>query len=79
MHDEKTVGITGASGALGKELTKIFREKGFKVIGFTHSKKNSEILNDMPFHSNLEIINDVGHFHPLESPLEVNHIIIKNL
>ena len=35
---EKTVGITGASGALGKELTKLFRQKGYKVIGFTHSK-----------------------------------------
>ena len=39
---EKTVGITGASGTLGKELTKIFRQKGYKVIGFTHSKTNSE-------------------------------------
>jgi len=26
--NEKTVGITGASGALGKELTKLFRQKG---------------------------------------------------
>ena len=48
MHDEKTIGITGASGALGKELTKIFREKGFKVIGFTHSKKNHEINSNSP-------------------------------
>ena len=36
----KTIGITGASGALGKELTKTFRKKGYKVIGFTHSKNN---------------------------------------
>ena len=43
------------------------------------SKKNSEILNDMLIDSNLEIINNVGHFHPLESPLELNNIIIKNL
>ena len=48
MGEEKTIGITGASGALGKELTKIFREKGFKVIGFTHSKNNCEINNDSP-------------------------------
>ena len=41
--NEKTVGITGASGALGKELTKLFRKKGYKVIGFTHSKTNYEI------------------------------------
>ena len=38
----KTIGITGASGALGKELTKLFRENGYKVIGFTHSKTKSE-------------------------------------
>ena len=43
VEDEKTVGITGASGSLGKELIKLFRQKGFKVIGFTHSKKDSEI------------------------------------
>ena len=40
MKNEKTVGITGASGSLGKELTKLFRQKGYKVIGFTHSKKD---------------------------------------
>ena len=38
IKQEKTVGITGASGALGKELTKLFRKKGYKVIGFTHSE-----------------------------------------
>ena len=42
IKDEKTVGITGASGALGKELTKLFRRKGYKVIGFSHSKINSD-------------------------------------
>ena len=35
---KKTIGITGASGALGKELTKLFRQKGFKVFGFNHIK-----------------------------------------
>ena len=40
MKKLKTIGITGASGALGKELTKMFRNKGHKVIGFTHSKNN---------------------------------------
>ena len=48
MQFSKTIGITGASGALGKELTKIFREKGFTVIGFTHSKNNYEIDNESP-------------------------------
>jgi hypothetical protein len=40
--NEQTIGITGASGALGKELTKLFRKKGYKVIAFTHSKNNYE-------------------------------------
>ena len=46
--NKKTVGITGASGALGKELTKLFRQKGYKVIGFTHSKTDSEISLESP-------------------------------
>ncbi len=48
IKNEKTVGITGASGALGKELTKLFRHKGYKVIGFTHSTPNSEINLESP-------------------------------
>ena len=44
----KTVGITGASGALGKELTKLFRQKGYKVIGFTHRKTDSEANLESP-------------------------------
>ena len=48
IKKEKTVGITGASGTLGKELTKLFRQKGYKVIGFTHSKTDSEINLESP-------------------------------
>ena len=48
MKNEKTVGITGASGSLGKELIKLFRQKGYKVIGFTHSKKDPEINLESP-------------------------------
>ena len=48
IENEKTVGITGASGALGKELTKLFRQKGYKVIGFTHSKTDSEVNLETP-------------------------------
>tara|TARA_B100000003_G_scaffold198448_1_gene203387 strand:- start:472 stop:1191 length:720 start_codon:yes stop_codon:yes gene_type:complete len=44
----KTVGITGASGTLGQELTKLFRQKGYKVIGFTHSKNDYEINLESP-------------------------------
>ena len=46
--NNKTIGITGASGALGKELTKLFRQKGYKVIGFTHSKTESDINLESP-------------------------------
>ncbi len=46
--NEKTIGITGASGALGKELTRLFRQKGYKVIGFTHSKTDYEINLESP-------------------------------
>ncbi len=48
IKDKKTVGITGASGTLGKELTKLFRQKGYKVIGFTHSKTDSQINLESP-------------------------------
>ena len=48
IKNKKTVGITGASGTLGKELTKLFRQKGYKVIGFTHSKPDSEINLESP-------------------------------
>ena len=48
IKQEKTVGITGASGALGKELTKLFRQKGYKVIGFTHGKTDSVVNLESP-------------------------------
>ena len=48
IKNEKTVGITGASGTLGKELTKLFRQKGYRVIGFTHSKTDSETNLESP-------------------------------
>ena len=44
----KTVGITGASGALGRELTKLFRTEGYRVVGFTHSKTDSEMDLESP-------------------------------
>ena len=48
MDNFRTIGITGASGTLGQELTKLLRKKGYKVIGFTHSKTNCEINEESP-------------------------------
>tara|TARA_Y100000589_G_scaffold146608_1_gene140257 strand:- start:1551 stop:2267 length:717 start_codon:yes stop_codon:yes gene_type:complete len=48
MIRKKTIGITGASGALGKSLTKIFQSKGYEVIGFTHKKKIKTLNTDAP-------------------------------
>ena len=73
--NEKTVGITGASGSLGKELTKLFRQKGFKVIGFTHSKKDSEINLESP---NEWIKWECGKEATLKKHLEKIDILILN-
>ncbi len=43
------IGITGANGALGQELTKKFRNKGAAVIGLTHKQKTTkEFLEGEP-------------------------------
>jgi len=72
---EKTIGITGASGALGKELTKLFRQKGYKVIGFTHSKTNYEITLESP---NEWISWECGKESSLKKQLEKIDILILN-
>jgi len=74
-RSEKTVGITGASGALGKELTKLFRHKGYKVIGFTHSKTNYEINFESP---NKWIKWECGKEASLKKQLEKIDILILN-
>ena len=71
----KTVGITGASGALGKELTKLFRQKGYKVIGFTHSKNDYEINLESP---NEWIKWECGKESSLKNYLEKIDILILN-
>ena len=75
MNKEKTIGITGASGALGKELTKLFRQKGFKVIGFTHNKTNSKINLESP---NEWIIWECGKESTLKKHLKKIDILILN-
>ena len=75
MKNKKTIGITGASGALGKELTKLFRQKGHKVIGFTHSKTNTEINPESP---NEWIKWECGKESKLEKHLKELDILILN-
>ena len=73
--NRKTIGITGASGALGKELTKLFRQKGYKVIGFTHSTTNYEINLESP---NEWIKWECGKESLLKKQLEKIDILILN-
>ena len=73
--NRRTIGITGASGALGKELTKLFRQKGYKVIGFTHSKTNSEVSLESP---NEWIKWECGKETALKKHLEKIDILILN-
>ncbi len=73
--NKKTIGITGASGALGKELTKLFRQEGFKVIGFTHSKIDYEINLESP---NEWIKWECGKEELLKKHLEKIDILILN-
>ena len=75
IKKEKTVGITGASGALGKELTKLFRNKGYKVIGFTHSKNDYAKTLDSP---NEWIKWECGKESALKKHLEKIDILILN-
>jgi len=75
MNDLKTIGITGSSGTLGKELTKIFRNKGYKVIGFTHNKINFPITNDSP---NEWVQWECGKEYLLEKHLQKIDILILN-
>ena len=48
MFEGKLLELQELAGALGKELTKTFRQKGLKVIGFTHSKNKYEINDSSP-------------------------------
>ena len=75
MNESKTIGITGASGALGKELTKTFRKKGYKVIGFTHSRNSHTINKDSP---NEWVEWECGKEYLLEKHLKKIDILILN-
>ena len=46
--DKKVIGITGASGALGKSLTRKFKSEGYKIIGFSHSEFSNSLEDSEP-------------------------------
>ena len=48
MNEIINIGITGASGALGKSLTKKFKSKGFKITGFSHSQFSNSLGDSEP-------------------------------
>ena len=75
IKNKKTIGITGASGALGKESTKLFRQKGYKVIGFTHNKTNFEVNFESP---NEWITWECGKESALKEHLQEIDILILN-
>ena len=75
VKNKKTIGITGASGTLGRELTKLFRQKGYRVIGFTHSKSNYEVNLESP---NEWIKWECGKESSLKKQLEKIDILILN-
>ncbi len=75
MNSNKTVGITGGSGALGTSLISIFRSKGYKTIGFTHSKCPKNIKENEP---NEWIYWECGKEFLLEESLKNIDILILN-
>ncbi len=71
------VGITGATGKLGKALTKEFREQGAYVIGFTHrNEKNNMDSERREFN---ELINwSCGNENLLQNKLSELDILVLN-
>ena len=75
MKNKKIIGITGANGALGKSLTKIYKDNGYEVIGFTHTKNKTLLDQDGP---NEWIYWECGKEYLLENFLKKVDILILN-
>ena len=75
MTIQKTVGITGAGGTLGKALTIKFKTKGYKVIGFTHNKTIKDHGEEGP---NKWVYWECGKEYLLEKDLKDIDILILN-
>jgi len=74
MENKKTIGITGAGGSLGKALTKKFSSHGYKIIGFTHNRKQ-EFVDEGP---NEWVYWECGKEFLLEKSLREIDILILN-
>ena len=48
MNEKINIGITGASGALGKSLTKKFKSKGYKITAFSHNQFSNSLGDSEP-------------------------------
>jgi len=75
MSNKKTIGITGASGSLGKALARKFSSCGFQIIGFTHNKNIQEIVEEGP---NEWVYWECGKEFLLEKSLSKIDILILN-
>ena len=75
MKNKKVIGITGANGTLGKSLTKIFKDKGYQIIGFSHTKDEKDLNKNGP---NEWIYWECGKEYLLENPLKNVDILILN-
>ncbi len=75
MKNKKIIGITGANGTLGKSLTKIYKENGYQIIGFTHTKNNTLLDEDGP---DEWIYWECGKEYLLENTLKKVDILILN-
>ena len=75
MPNKKTIGITGARGALGKALSKKFSSYGYKIIGFTHERNPQEVVDEGP---NEWVYWECGKEFLLESSLINIDILILN-
>jgi len=75
VKNKKVIGITGANGTLGKSLTKIFKDKGYQIIGFTHTKDEKDLNKNGP---NEWIYWECGKEYLLENSLKNVDILILN-
>ena len=75
MKNKKIIGITGANGTLGKSLTKIFKDNGYEIIGFTHTKNEDYSSQNGP---NKWIFWECGKEYLLKDSLKGVDILILN-